>query len=193
MKFSAFKSTILVTAVLFCCRVQCVGNLVQNGDFSSPNGTTIPDWSYSGLMWSAYNGVGGGSYVGINSYFSQTLATQPGQTYILQFYTTAAVPGIGQGGPYGLSITWGSQSAISYTLTQNSYDWILEDLLVTATSSQTTLTFDRIYGAIPYLDDVSVTQVAAVPEPANWGLITGAGLLALLVWPAVWRRFSSAF
>lgn len=165
MKFTAFKSIIAMTAAVLClnlCRAQPAGNIVQNWNFSSPNGVSIPDWNYSGFVWAAYNGVSGGSFVGINSYFSQTLTTQPGQTYSLQFYTTAAVPGISQSGPYGLSVTWDSQNAISYTLTQSSYDWIPEGLQVTASGTQTTLTFDRIYGSIPYLDDVSVVPV---PEP----------------------------
>jgi hypothetical protein len=157
------------------------GNLVNNGDFTSPNGVSIPGWSYSGFMWSAYNGVNGGSFVGINTYFSQTLTTQPGQTYLLEFYTTAAVPGIGQGGPYGLSVTCGSQNAIGYTLTQDSYNWIREDLLVTASGSQTTLAFNRIYGSIPYLDDVSVTSVPDVSFTLFLMMISMAGIYVFLV------------
>jgi hypothetical protein len=157
------------------------GNLVNNGDFSSPNGVSIPGWTYSGFMWSAFNGVNGGSFVGINSYFSQTLTTQVGQTYLLQFYTTAAVPGIGQGGPYGLSVTWGSQNAIGYTLTQDSYNWIGEDLSFIASSSQTTLTFNRIYGSIPYLDDVSVTSVPDVSSTLFLMILSMAGIYVFLV------------
>ena len=187
MTFKAFKSAFAVTAAILAlnlCHAQPAGNIVQNWNFSSPNGLSFPGWNYNGFMWAAFNGVGGGSFVGINSYFSQTLATVPGQTYLLQFYTTAAVPGIGQGGPYGLSVTWDSQSAISYTLTQDTYDWIPEDLEVTASSSQTTLEFDRIYGAIPYLDDVSVVPV---PESGCASLIlTGLGVFALC------RKFSAS-
>jgi hypothetical protein len=151
------------------CRSSALQNIIQNGDFSSPNGLSIPGWNVSGgFMWSAYNGVNGGSYAGIGGYFSQTLTTQPGQTYLLQFYTTTGVPGIGQGGPYGLSVTWDSVAPISYTSTQESYNWVAEDLQFTAQSSQTLLTFSRIYGAIPYLDDVSVVTT---PEPSTISLM----------------------
>jgi hypothetical protein len=151
------------------CRSSAQENIVQNGGFSSPNGFSIPGWTVSGgLMWSAYNGVNGGSYAGIGGYFSQTLITQPGQTYLLQFYTTTGVPGIGQGGPYGLSVTWDSEAPISYTSTQESYNWVAEDLQVTAQSSQTLLTFSRIYGSTPYLDDVSVVPT---PEPSTISLM----------------------
>jgi hypothetical protein len=187
MKFMMFKTTVALTAALLCsnlCQAQPAGNIVQNWNFSSPNGEVIPDWTYSGYLWSAFNGVNGGSYVGINTYFSQTLATQPGQKYLLQFYTTAAVPGIGQSGPLGLSVTWDSQNAIDYTLTQATYNWIPEDLQVTASGTQTTLEFDRIYGALPYLDNVSLVPV---PE-ADCATFIVLGLSFLGVW-----RISSAF
>lgn len=154
-------------------------NIVQNGDFGSPDGFSIPPWNVSGgIMWSADYGVNGGSFAGIGGYFSQTLNTQPGQTYLLQFYTTTGLPFIGQGGPYGLSVTWDSEPPISYTSTQQSYDWVAEDLQVTAHSSQTLLTFTRIYGAIPYLDDVSVVPI---PEPDSITLFFIA-MIAFGVW-----------
>jgi hypothetical protein len=155
------------------------GTLVQNGDFSSPDGSSIPGWNVSGgLMWSAYNGVNGGSFAGIGGYFSQTLATQPGETYLLQFYTTTGVPGISQSGPYGLSVTWDSEAPVSYTSTQESYNWVADSLQVTAHSSQTLLTFTSIYGAIPYLDDVNVVSI---PEPGT-GHLFFTTLTLLIVW-----------
>jgi hypothetical protein len=154
-------------------------NVVQNGSFSIRNGVSFPGWNVSGgLMWSGYNGVNGGAFVGIGGYFSQTLTTQPGQTYLLQFYTTTDVPGIGQGGPYGLSVTWDSEAPISYTSAQESYNWVAKNLQFTAQSSQTLLTFSRIHGAAPYLDDVSVVPI---PEPGSVPLLLLAVAL-LMVW-----------
>jgi hypothetical protein len=160
-------------------------NIVQNGDFGSPDGSSIPPWNVSGgLMSSADYGVNDGSFIGVGGYVSQTLITQPGHAYMLQFYTTTGLPFVGQGGPYGLSVTWDSEAPISYTSTQQSYDWVVEDLQVTAQSSHTLLTFTRIYSSIPYLDDVSVV---AIPEPGSIPFFFTAIILF-----RVWRMSSAS-
>jgi hypothetical protein len=156
-------------------------NIVQNGDFDTPNPVFgIPNWDISrGMTWGASDGVGGGSFVGIGGSFSQVLTTQPGQTYLLRFYTASAIPGISQSGPYyGLSVTWDSDAPIHYTFTQESYNWVPENLQVTAKSSQTLLTFARIYGSIPYIDAVSVVPI---PEPGSV-CFSFVSLISLTAW-----------
>ena len=140
------------------------GNIVLNGGFNSPNGTTIPGWTYPGFMWDYGNppGADGGAFVGLSEYISQVLPTQPRQSYLLQFSIRAALPFIGQGGPYGIGVSWDSQAAVVYDMTSDLNSWIMEQEVVTASSAGTLLEFTQPYGAMPYLDAVSVT---AIPEP----------------------------
>ena len=165
MRFNTFKTTVAAIAVAMClnlCRAEIYVDLVQNGTFSSFNGLSIPGWDTpGGYWWGAFGGVTGGSFAGIGGSFTQTLNTQAGLMYSLQFYISTAIGGESQTpGPYGLSVTWDSQNPISYTFTQQTVHWNLEQLQVIAYSSQTVLTFSRIYGPIPFLDNVSVTPIA---------------------------------
>jgi hypothetical protein len=153
-------------------------NIVQNGAFDSPNGTGVPGWTYPGYLWvPGYPpGADGGPFVGVNGYMSQVLPTQPGQSYLLQFSIRATMPGIIQGGPYGISVSWGSRDPLRYNLTSDFEHWVPVQALLTAASTETLLSFTQPYGAWPYLDAVSVT---AIPEPGTLSLLVlGLGLVA---------------
>lgn len=181
-----FVSGSAVALLMVWCFTLRGQNIVQNGGFSSPNGTSVPDWTYPGLIWNPGNppmpGADGGSFVGVSGYIAQILNTQPNQTYLLQFSVSGSVPYIGQGGPWGIGVEWGSQNLGTIQLS-NVSSWIAEQFTVTATSSQTTLKFTQVYGANPWLDAVSVTPV---PEPTT-ACFLAVGAVALLI-----RRRTSA-
>ena len=153
------------------------GNIVQNGGFNSPNGGSIPGWTYPGYLWNpGYPpGADGGPFVGVSRYISQALPTQPGQSYFLQFTIRATIPSIGQTGPYGIGVSWDSESPTIYNMTGPLDAWITENQVLTASSATTILEFTQPYGATPYLDAVSVT---AIPEPRALFLVAvGLGLV----------------
>jgi hypothetical protein len=168
----------VVAALAFCfCpfSTNAQGALVQNGQFNSPDGMSIPGWSYPGYVWVPGGGADGGPYVGVSQYISQSLPTAPGQDYLLQFSIKPVTPGIGQAGPYGIGVSWGSQQPVVYQMT-TSPGWTMHQLLVTAESANTVLEFTQPYGAWPYLDAVSVVPV---PEPST--LVTFCVGIAILV------------
>ena len=121
--------------------------------------------------------------MGVAEYLSQVLPTQPGQSYLLQFSIRAAIPSVSQGGPYGIGVSWGSQSPVIYNMTSDLDTWITEQELVTASSTGTLLKFTQPFGAQPYLDAVSVT---AIPEPRMLSLVVlGLGLILRFRSPVV--------
>src|SRR5947209_8061737 len=119
MKMRILPHTLLCAIFLWSPRLKAAdANIVQNGAFNSPDGASIPGWTYPGYVWvPGYPpGADGGPFVGVSEYISQVLPTQPGQSYLLQFSIRATIPGIGQGGPYGIGLSWGSQSPVDYNL-----------------------------------------------------------------------------
>lgn len=153
------------------------GSIVQNGSFDSPSGVGIPGWTCPGYIWvPGYPpGPDGGPFVGVVQYISQTLTTEPGQSYLLQFSIKSLIPGLGQAGPYGIGVSWGTQSPVVYQMTP-SYDWMSEQLEVTAVNSQTLLSFTQEYGANPFLDAVSVV---AISEPSTLPLFSACAAMLI--------------
>jgi hypothetical protein len=108
---------------------------------------------------------------------SQSIATTPGQSYVLDF---AVVDESGQTfnsfttnfGGFSSTIT-GDQAAFAY---------VAESFTIPAadiTGTSTTLSFEGINDIAAWnLDDVSLSLPGAVPEPAAWALmLAGFGLL----------------
>lgn len=183
-------------------------NLVQNGGFETAIYTSAPPWSGTGeyhevttdlahtgthsyrvLSVPQMNGFGG-SFSGVR----QTLATTPGATYALEFWTAHRGLYFGSG---AVNVYWGDALVGSYAYDQpgatgDGSGFTEIALAVTAASSSTTLEFVNAMfpctgntcddaGAWVYLDNVSVT---AAPEPATLALTLGG----LAVLGAVVRR-----
>jgi len=149
---------------------------------SNPYGGTTPYGSYF-LDLTGYHDSS--PYGGV----SQTIATAVGQTYTLSF----AVGYIGQSGIYGGPVAvQASAGSASQTFTTGSSGtgpmWTTYTMNFTATSPSTVI---QLIGTLSTggqyigLDNVSVVEAAAVPEPA--GLVM-AGVAAVGVGLAAFRR-----
>jgi hypothetical protein len=142
-------------------------NIVQNGGFESGN---FSAWTQSGNT--AYTSIvsvsGNSSYVhsgtyGLKTgpssslgYITQTLATYPGQTYLLSFWFSNPQSGTTE----QLQAAWNGTTVYSIN-NPPALSWTNKNLIVTATGSSTTLQFgyrnDPNYFG---LDDISVTPVS---------------------------------
>ncbi len=158
-------------------------NRVQNGGFETGdlgswasanivNGG--PNGSYTGVDNGAYPvGFHSGSWVfvfaqfGSLAYLSQTLATYPGQSYLLSFWLTNTADG-NVSNPEQFTANWNTNAATTNTLFSLTNPpafsrWTNYQFIVTATATNTTLQFaarnDPGYFG---LDDVSVTPI---PKP----------------------------
>jgi len=155
-------------------------NLIQNGSFE--NGLTA--WTSSGVgLFLGFGGAAdGGNFANIQGggLVYQDFATTPGAIYHLRF---AMAGNINWPGPITMDTLWGSNVVAQTTWNPaghniNNLGWIYTDLDLTASGSQTRLTFENP-GALnqqPFLDAISVVQV---PEPSNILLLGLAGLVAL--------------
>jgi hypothetical protein len=186
-------------------------NLLVNGSFEdgtfappsnqtvtlAPGATTMPGWVVindsiawigTGNPW-GLSAFAGDRFLDLSDYsagapfggVAQTFATTPGTEYQVTF-------------SLGSSTFWGrpaslvvSAPGLSQTFTSpttgTNNDWQAEMLTFTAAATTTTLSFVGASG-VNYigLDDVSVTALAAVPEPSTTLLLlAGAGLLATRV------------
>src|SRR5207249_2501522 len=135
----------------------------------------IPGWTYrGGYVWvpgyAGNMGVDDPQYIGIGGDFSQTLRTMPGQGYELTFSRRTS-PTIIQEGPVAIRVQWGSQNLGDFAI-PNPSGWITESVVVTATKSDSLLKFSTVYGAIPFMDGVSVI---AIPEPSSTALLILSG------------------
>jgi hypothetical protein len=150
-------------------------DVVSNGVFGW-TGT-----AFDGNQW--VDLVGNGSTGAI----SQTFATSPGQIYDLSFaYANNPFFGTSQLDTAEITVKDGAltlldQIVTHITATTSNFDWTLFDMKFLATGTSANLTFNEIIGGHNggiFLDDVSVTAVTAVPEPASLTLL-GTALVGL--------------
>jgi hypothetical protein len=181
-------------------------NLVTNGSFEAPaysggihwpvpvTGWTIgPDTGFE--VWTNVGAAADGvQFIELDvttcDTISQTLSTVSGRRYRVQ-YAYSARPGIADN---RVEARWDGQlissaSANGSSLTQPS--WTFHTAEVTATGTSAALTFanvDSCDGVGSFLDDVSVTEIEAVPMLGGAGLAVLAALIAVFAGLALWVR-----
>jgi hypothetical protein len=118
---------------------------------------------------------------------SVTLPTQVGASYALDFMA-AAVPGQANYFNTGL-VSAGSLSGVGFTVPVSAPNdfggqvYVAESFIFLATSASTVVTIAAAVASTgygPVIDQVSVSLLSAVPEPATWALwaLGGAAVLA---------------
>lgn len=117
---------------------------------------------------------------GSSGTLSQTFSTTLGQFYTLSFYLagpdlSATDPSFPNPRQVSVQIGGDSQIFLAPVSDHLALEWQLHELNFQATDNQTTLTFSSIDNAGfwgPVLDEVSIEQVTAIPEPLT---MLGAG------------------
>ena len=152
--------------------------LVQNGGFEAGSFTNWTQSGGSGAVVTASTYVHSGTYgaeLGPTSmgYLSQTLATVPGQAYVLSFWLMDDTPGSTE----ILQVNWNSATVYALTNPAAAFGWSNLTAIVTATNTSMVLQFgfenDPGYFG---LDDISVTatnDTLTYLAGAN-GVISGA-------------------
>jgi choice-of-anchor C domain-containing protein len=204
MKFVSI--TVMAATLALAGAAQASSNLVTNGSFEagSPqpgNGgfatlgagsTAMAGWTVTGDSvdwingyWQASDGTHSVDLNGLGvGGVSQTITTVAGQTYLLTFDLS--------GNPDSaiatrtLQVTAGDASdPFAFAMGGNSHGamgWLGQSLTFKALSNSTTINFASTSGDNccwgPVLDNVSVSAMGGVPEPATWALMLGGFSLA---------------
>jgi MYXO-CTERM domain-containing protein len=189
---SLLIATALVTVLLPGVCAAGTINLVTNGGFEAGN---FSAWTLSGNTANSFVDTDlphSGEYaadlgaIATMGFLSQTLATTPGQTYILSYWLQ------NDGGlPNGFQASWDDSVLTGSQLMDSPGTAYAEDAFdVTATTSSTRLTFGFVQTpAFWHLDDVSVT-----PAPEASPMLTtllGLGWLGILRWKRRHRQHMS--
>jgi hypothetical protein len=117
---------------------------------------------------------------------SQTLTTMSGQAYLVSFWVADSAPN-------PLTVDFGSQVLFNGTAPTDGVavasDYVNDSYIVTATSTNTILSFTGEFtsGVGTLLDDVSVTAVSGVPEPATLAF-TALGFLTLFALRSIYDK-----
>ena len=141
-------------------------NLVENGGFGE-----LAGWTIYGYAWSPQTGGESGGYISFQNYAYQDVPTQPGSTYLLQFWTQSATP--------LAHVYWGSEDLGYFPSVSGLPGWEINQVYVAASASSTQLYFtaDSPFSFVD-MDEVGVFLVS-VPEPPTFGLAGLAGMLLI--------------
>jgi hypothetical protein len=188
-RFGGSTRAVLCAAAVWACvgaPAFAATNLITNPTFAGiniPQGGSGGGWTFIGGA-GAYPGSGAeGGY--INNIgnpagtIEQSVGTTPGDSYLVDFFLTKNCCGSGN-----FTVQFGSKVGYSATdalVPSGSY---AEYSFVAQTNSASTLfSFNgSSVGGTTWIDSVSVTQVAGVPEPATWlMLILGLGGLGAVL------------
>lgn len=167
---------LLVLAVLAIGLTPARANLITNPGFETCSSGQAPGWDPStlnplGFLCSppSNTGIFAAHMAGAGS-LAQTIVTIPGQSYDFTFWLA------GSGGPSPsnhFSATFGSAAVLALSNTMLP-SYTLEEFTVTATQTTERIIFDGFNSTgIWSLDDVSVTAIPSVPEPASLTLLGG--------------------
>ena len=187
-----FKSLAAATAMLFISSAASAAILVNGGFEAGLSGWTnsgrfeaIPGSAYAdGIGTGAtaaqrantYVFIGAGEHTGTNV-LSQSFATTIGHTYNFSF-EVLAVGGGTQALAYQFGVTGGSITPPSGNNFSN-LSTVMGSFVASASTSTVTFTNTTAPdGTDLALDNVSITSVGGVPEPASWAMLfAGFGLI----------------
>jgi hypothetical protein len=176
--------TVLTVGFIGVSNTPARGDFVVNGgfetgDFTGWTTTKAASGSNFGVSTafahagSVYGAFFGASTAGAYDTISQILDTTVGDVYRLSFW----VENLG-GVPNGFEVFWDSDSIVN-SVNSTSFAWTHFDFTLTAVRADTRLLFGAYQVPTFFgLDDVSVTDLSAVPEPASLSLMA-IGLLGL--------------
>jgi hypothetical protein len=169
-RISALAACLLIASVS-----PSLANLVTDPGFEScPTDPPPPGWSgTAGCNINAHTGSWAAGFEG-SSNLSQSIPTTAGTMYDFSFWVSS----VNLTTPNQFTATFGADQVLDLVNTIPT-TYTFEDFTVTATAASTTVTFAgtaQSGDGAWLLDDVSVTAVAAVPEPPTLGLFTVAAL-----------------
>jgi hypothetical protein len=177
---ACWRISALAACLLIASISPSLANLVIDPGFEScPTSPPPPGWSGTGFCNSGFPHTGSfAAGLENTSTLSQSIPTTSGGTYDFSFW----VSGFNLGTPDQFTASFGSDQVLDLVnVTPTTYTF--EDFTVSATAASTIIAFaGTLSGEGTWLfDDVSVTAVAAVPEPPTLGLfaVTALGLAAL--------------
>jgi len=177
-----WRASALAAALLLASVTPTLANFVTDPGFegcATNGGPPPPGWSGTGFCNFGFPHTGSfAAGLENTSTLSQSIPTTSGGTYDFSFW----VSGFNLGTPDQFTASFGSDQVLDLVnVTPTTYTF--EDFTVSATAASTIIAFaGTLSGDGTWLfDDVSVTAVAAVPEPPTLGLfaVTALGLAAL--------------